>query len=189
MLNTVDTSAAADNNIAVDMPIQTKPKRQRYKPRKVESRVKVDGDDGLREKQRIFCLEYARTGNITQSYIKAGYSVRNGIIACSNGKALLENPKIDARVRELRAQIRGEENKKIMDAREVRERLTALARMTVKEEQINSKTGEIVELRVPSRSALDAMKLLSKLEGWLVNKSELKVAGSVPVVISDDVKE
>lgn len=45
-------------------------------------------------KQEAFCLEYAASGNATDAYKKAGYSVKNDRIAGVEAHKLLKNPKV-----------------------------------------------------------------------------------------------
>lgn len=45
----------------------------------------------LTEKQKRFCEEYVKTGNATQSYINAGYSVTKREVAEANARKLLGN--------------------------------------------------------------------------------------------------
>lgn len=51
----------------------------------------------LNEKQHKFCLEYVKTGNATQSYIKAGYKKENAEVGASQ---LLRNIKVQDFIQE-----------------------------------------------------------------------------------------
>ena len=121
----------------------------------------------LTVKQEKFCLEYAKSGNAVQSYLKA-YSKDNsygsaGVESCR----LLKNPKIKARLRELH-EIHNA--KKIMQIEEMKTRLTKIAR-----DDSNLK------------HSLKAIELLAKLGGLFISKQELEITNTIPVVIKDNV--
>ena len=121
----------------------------------------------LTVKQENFCLEYAKSGNATKSYLKA-YSKDNSYSAAGvESCRLLKNPKIKARLQELH-QIHNA--KKIMQVEEMKERLTNIAR-----DDSNLK------------HSLKAMELLAKIGGLFVSKQELEINSAVPVVIVDNV--
>ena len=48
----------------------------------------------LTQKQCLFADEYIKSGNATQAYIKAGYSVRSDNAAAVNANRLLRNAKV-----------------------------------------------------------------------------------------------
>ena len=79
----------------------------------------------LTAKQRLFADEYIKSGNATQSYIKAGYSVKNENVAGVESKRLLRNPKIKSYIDAKMAEI---ESHKIADAKEVLEFYTRVLR-------------------------------------------------------------
>ena len=85
----------------------------------------------LTAKQRLFADEYIISGNATQSYIKAGYSVTTDKVASSNAQTLLGNQRvksyIDAKMTEI-------ESHKIADAKEVLQFYTRVLREEETEE-------------------------------------------------------
>ena len=91
-------------------------------------RNKGKGARGLTQQQKTFCREYTKTGNGQQSAIKAGYAPKNARITAS--KLLTRaNVKLEiARLSEKR------EKKAIMDANEVMELYSAIARGEVKDQ-------------------------------------------------------
>ena len=85
----------------------------------------------LTAKQRLFADEYIKSGNATEAYIKAGYSVKNNGSAKAASSRLLTNVNlkhyIDAKMAEI-------ESHKIADAKEVLEFYTRVLRGEEKEE-------------------------------------------------------
>ena len=121
----------------------------------------------LTVKQEKFCLEYAKSGNAVQSYLKA-YSKDNSYSAAGvESCRLLKNPKIKARLQELHETHNA---KKIMQIEEMKTRLTNIAR----------DDSSI-------KNALKAIELLAKLGGLFTSKQELEISSSIPVVIKDNV--
>lgn len=55
----------------------------------------------LNPRQEAFCWNYAKTGNATESYKQAGYSVKNDNSAGTLSSRLLQNIKIRARLAEI----------------------------------------------------------------------------------------
>lgn len=98
----------------------------------------------LTPKQQLFADEYIKSGNATQSYIKAGYSVKSNQAAATNGAILLRNHKvkdyIDAKMAEI-------ESSKIADAREVLEFYTRVLREEETEEVTLAAGDEVVTVR------------------------------------------
>lgn len=82
-------------------------------------------------KEKAFCREYTKTGNATRSYINAGYKAKNDNVAASTAMNLLRKPKIQAEIQRIMAPI---EKKAIMDAQEVMELFSAIARGEVKDQ-------------------------------------------------------
>ena len=92
----------------------------------------------LTQKQRLFADEYIKSGNATQSAIKAGYSPKT---VRSIGQENLTKPDIKAYIDAKMAEI---ESRKIADAKEAMQAITAIARgeTTETQAQINPLTGE-----------------------------------------------
>ena len=61
-------------------------------------------DNKLTPKQELFCQEYMIDSNATQAYKRAGYSANSDEVAGVEGHKLLKNPKIHARIEELRTE-------------------------------------------------------------------------------------
>ena len=83
-------------------------------------------------KQKRFCQEYLISLNATEAAIKAGYAKKS---ARSIGQENLTKPDIKNYIDEKLQEI---EDSKIMDAKEVMERLTAIGRREVSEHQVVS---------------------------------------------------
>lgn len=85
-------------------------------------------NDKLTTKEKIFCREYIKTGNGKQSATKAGYAARTAdITACK----LLRRGRVAKEIERLNAK---REQKAIMDAQEVMELYTAVARGEIKDQ-------------------------------------------------------
>ena len=103
----------------------------------------------LTQKQRLFADEYIKSGNATQAYIKAGYSVKTPGSAKAASSRLLTNVNlkhyIDAKMAEI-------ESHKIADAKEAMQAITAIARgeTTETQAQINPLSGKWEKIEVPA---------------------------------------
>ncbi|MCM1564911.1 MAG: terminase small subunit [Dehalobacter sp.] len=78
-------------------------------------------DDGLTEKQRLFCLYYIKSFNGTMSAIKAGYEPSRAHVTASE---LVRNSKIAAEIRRLKGMVMEE---LFIDAMDVLERYVKIA--------------------------------------------------------------
>ena len=135
----------------------------------------------LNPNQQQFCCEYAKHGNASKAY-KAAYPTVSENAARVNACKLLKNPEIRARVDELQAEI---ESQKICDAKEIQERLSAIARREVSEVVLLS-NGEEVYKPTPIKDSLRALEVLAKIRGMYISKSELEI-NSLPIItIADD---
>lgn len=130
----------------------------------------------LRPRQEKFCLEYAASGNAYQSAISAGYSEA---YAKGNVSALLENERVKARLQELYEKA---ESEKIMDVKEMQEKLTSIIRQQCEEEVIVvESTGDFTsEARKMTKTAaikdiINAINTLGKMQGVFVDKVEQTV--------------
>lgn len=122
----------------------------------------------LTVKQEKFCLEYARTGNAVKSYINAYNKPKDKYNSAGvESNRLLKNPKIQKRLNEL---YESHNRKKIMQAEEMKIKLTELARDSE-----------------DKKSALKAIELLAKMGGLFINRQELDISSTIPIVIKDDV--
>ena len=82
----------------------------------------------LNEREKIFCREYVKQGNGQQSAIKAGYSPRTAIVQASR---LLTRDNIKQEITRLSEK---REQKAIMDANEVMDWFSKIARGEVKDQ-------------------------------------------------------
>jgi len=105
----------------------------------------------MTHRQELFIQEYIKTGNATNSAIKAGYSKRT---ARSTGQRLLTNVDIKKRIEELSQKIA---NNNIMTAKERQEYLTKL---------INSDDVKVSD-------KLKALDILNKMTGEYIQKVEV----------------
>ena len=122
----------------------------------------------LNIKQEKFCQEYAKTGNATKSYILAGYQVKNDSSAAAAAQQLLRNIKVQARLQELSQEVK---QNQIADVIECQQILTEIAR--------NKKTYP--------KDRIAAITTLMKAHGAFSQK--LEINGSIPIILTDDIKE
>lgn len=137
----------------------------------------------LNPKQEAFCLHYAKTGNATESYKKAGYQCKNDAVVAASAVRLLNQVKIKERLAELSDKMASE---KIASIREVQERLTAILRGDLREEQVvvegcgdGVSEATIVKREVQMKDRIKAGELLVKMQGGF--DSRLQVELTVPV--------
>lgn len=137
----------------------------------------------LTSKQERFCFEYAASGNATQAYKAAGYSVKNDRVAGVEAHKLLKNPKVQGRITELAAEMA---DAKIANAREIQETLTSILRGEIQEEVVvvegcgdgisqASTVGKAPNLK----DRIKAGEVLAKMQGAFDNS--MKVEMVVPV--------
>lgn len=93
-----------------------------------KKKKKVNETRPLNEREKTFCREYMKTGNGQQSAIKAGYAPKNARITASK---LLTRANVKAEISRLSEK---REKKAIMDANEVMELYSAIARGEVKDQ-------------------------------------------------------
>lgn len=102
----------------------------------------------LTAKQRLFADEYIKSGNATQSYIKAGYSVKSEKVAGVNATRMLGNARVKSYIDTKMAEI---ESHKIADAKEVLEFYTRVLREEETEEVVvATKTNAFTIEKKPS---------------------------------------
>lgn len=95
----------------------------------------------LTTKQRLFANEYIKSGNATQSYIKAGYSVKSEKVAGVNATRMLGNARVKAYIDTKMAEI---ESHKIADAKEVLEFYTRVLRKEETEEVVVATKTDVI---------------------------------------------
>lgn len=96
----------------------------------------------LTHKQRLFADEYIKSGNATQSYIKAGYRVKSEKVAGVNANRMLGNARVKSYIDAKMAEI---ESHKIADAKEVLQYLTRVLRGEETEEIPDSVDGGTIK--------------------------------------------
>lgn len=141
----------------------------------------------LNERQKKFVDFYIQTNNISESARKAGYEEKN---APQTGFCLLKNPKIQ---KAINARLEQLENERTATTQEILEYLASVMRGEVDDEVVvNVGTGkgftrpEKVKAKVTTKDRNKAAEMLAKCKGMFINKTELDVQGSLPVVIRDD---
>lgn len=143
----------------------------------------------LNYRQRAFADRYIETGDITQSYIDAGYSSNSRNAACVEGKKLLERHEgVKKYIEEV---LEGMVRAGTADAREVMECLTEVVRGEMTEEVISvvsigdGKSQVVKTLKRPCiKDRVRAAELLARRFGLLIEKVDLSTSG--PIVITGD---
>lgn len=136
----------------------------------------------LNPKQERFCCEFIACGNATSAY-KAAYGAVSGNTARVNASRLLADTRIQERLKELQADIVDE---KICDSIELQEFLSRVVRRELSEEFFLP-SGERVQRPNSVRDALKAAETLARISGLFVNRSEVEISGTMPIVIHDDI--
>ena len=141
----------------------------------------------LSMKQEKFCLEYAKSGNQTQAYIKAGYNVKNDETAAANASRMLKNANVKARLAELAEEAK---NASIADIIEMQQTLTSIIRKQMTEEVIvvESVGDYMTEARKmdkePSiRDIINAITTLGKMQGAFIEKVQQEVDMDLNIVV------
>lgn len=134
----------------------------------------------MTSKMKKFCLEYASSGNATQSAIKAGYAEKT---AYSQGQRLLKNVEVKSYLQELAEQM---ESDKIANAKEMQERLTSIIRMQIKEEVVavegcgdGYSEARILEKNPNLKDVVKAIDTLARMQGVYDTKTTLNLC--IPV--------
>ena len=136
-------------------------------------------------KQKKFCLEYASSGNVTESAIKAGYSKKT---ARSIGQENLTKPDIQKFLQELAEQMASQ---KIANAKEMQEVLTSIIRQELDEEVIvvegcgDGISEAVIKKKKPStRDAIKAIETLAKMQGLFDTSTNVNLV--IPVFSGED---
>lgn len=137
----------------------------------------------LNVKQEAFCLHYAKTGNATEAYKKAGYSAKSDKAVYANANRLIKNDSVKARLQELADEMKSD---KIAGIREIQERLTSIFRGEVMEEQIvvegcgdGHSEARIVERMPQLKDIIKAGETLGRMQGAFDSKTNVSVV--IPV--------
>lgn len=142
----------------------------------------------LNPKQEAFCLHYAKTGNATESYKKAGYNAKTEGALFSGANRLLKNVKVKARLQELAEELASE---KIANIKEVQERLSAILRGETTEDVVIvenkgdfTSEARVVKVKTPTKDIIKAGVELAKMQGGY--DSRLQVDLTVPVFSGEE---
>lgn len=140
--------------------------------------------ENLTPKQKAFCDYYIKTGNATESYLKAYGCKRD--TADANGTRLLGNARVRQYIDNRMEKI---EDKRIASAEEVLQYLTSVVRGEVTEQKVMfSKEGsEIAELGASVNDRNKAAELLGKRYALFTDKKQ--VDANVGITIVDDLDE
>lgn len=137
-------------------------------------------------KHERFCQEYAKTANAAQSYKKVYGDMQESSLY-SNANRLLKKDSIQARLREINAEIH---SSKIMEVAEMQEVLTEIARMQKYEDVVvvegiekGVSEAKIVRKKNSANDAIKAIAQLAKMQGVAEN---INVNVSVPVFAGED---
>lgn len=137
----------------------------------------------LNVKQEAFCLHYARTGNATESYKKAGYNPKTERSVYASANQLLKNPKVKERLQELAEEIASE---KIASIKEIQEYLTSVMRGESKADVLardDLGADRVIKKHPDEKERIKAAETLAKMQGAFDNKTPLNVI--VPVIVDD----
>jgi len=132
----------------------------------------------LNERQIQFAHEFVKSGNATQSAIRAGYTRSN---ACSIAARLVQHPLVQELIAELNEKLRKDHPSCLADATEVQAFLTQCIRGEVQEEAIlpgKGKDGEPTKVMrtIPGSAQVKAAELLARiLQMTTLQESEVKV--------------
>lgn len=133
----------------------------------------------LSVKQEKFCLEYAKSGNQRQAYLKAGYKVKNDETADANASRLLRNANVKARLAELAEEIKAAS---IADITEMQQTLTSIIRQQLEEEVIVIESvGDFMsearkmDKKPAIKDIISAINTLGKMQGLFVDKVEADI--------------
>ena len=156
---------------------------------KLMPKQKIQIYNGLTQKQELFCQEYVRTGNAFEAYKKAGYESKVKPSLTVQTNRLLNNAKVQARLKELNEM---NASNAVADAQEIKEKLTAIIRQSCDEEVLMSvlrgDRSEVEKHKKKNdvRCALKALELLGKMGGMFTENYQ--ISGGVQVQIKDDLE-
>jgi phage terminase small subunit len=145
----------------------------------------------LTVKQKKFADRYIETGNATQSYIDAGYSVTKRSVAEANARKLLGNYSVKKYIEERMKEL---EDKQIAKAEEVLKHLTAAMRGEIEEEVVvvegigeGESRARVLKKQISAKERIKAAELLGKRYSLFTDKVDLE--GNVGVTIIDDIND
>jgi hypothetical protein len=121
----------------------------------------------LNMRQENFCIEYClNKGNGGDAAVRAGYSeeLDSAYVTASR---LLRNPKIIARIAQLREESGVESGVNIEWAVS---NLVEVVERSLTREGVRDSDGNIIEWKYDSRGVVSAIKLIGEMKGWLEKK-------------------
>ena len=115
----------------------------------------------LKPMEKRFADRFLETGNITQSYIDAGFEIKNRRNAYERGKRLLSLYAVKNYIEEF---TKGLDEEKIAGPEEVLEHLSSIARAKKKEEVLFLTEGEVIRAeKTPAiKEQVKSLELLGK---------------------------
>lgn len=138
----------------------------------------------INARQEAFAVEYAKCGNATEAYRKAGYRAANDNTAAASAAKLLRNDKVKAKLAELRQETH---SKDIADITEIQAFMSRVLRGEELEEQVvvegcgdGVSEAKIVKRRPLLKDSIKAGETLAKMQGAL--DGSVKVNVVVPVI-------
>jgi phage terminase small subunit len=136
----------------------------------------------LTEKQKRFADYYIETGNATESAKRAGYS---GKTAKEMGCENLTKPNIKEYID---SQLKMLGDKRIMQAEEVMQLLTSIARNEEQEEVVvfGDSGPQVVNKTMSAKDRLKALELIGKRYTLWTDKTQLE--GTIGVTVVDDIE-
>lgn len=154
-------------------------------------RVIVSSADKLTVRQEAFCMNYAKTGNATESYIAAGYKCSNSRSAKSSASRLLGNTVVKKRLQKIAQEIK---TSSIADISEIQKFLTSVMR-NEKIEEVGVTKGNsggylsavTKERDILLKDRIKAAETLAKMQGAF--DSKVKVELTVPIFEGEDALE
>ena len=142
----------------------------------------------LNVKQEAFCLHYAKTGNATEAYKKAGYKAKTDSAIYASSNRMLKNVKVQARLKEFADEIASD---KIASIKEIQEYLTSVMRgqtqaeVVVVEGQGDGYSEARTMKKAPDeKERLKAAETLAKMQGGFDSKMQVEL--TVPVFGGED---
>ena len=125
-----------------------------------------DSTAKLTEKQKRFCDEYKKTGNLTESYIRV-YACKNRKAAEANSSRLIRNDKVVKYLQGLEIEMKAEN---IAEMEEINCFWTLIMR----------------DVNMDIKDRLKASELRARVMGAFVERREVTLPPNVTITISDD---
>lgn len=136
----------------------------------------------LNTKQMVFCMEYLKDLNGARAYKVAYPYCKKDSTARANSSRLLKDANIKAHIDEKLKEI---ESHKIMNVKEVLERLTIVGRGELIEEVL-SNTGEILNKTVGAKDQIKGLELLGKYHSLFTDRLDAKLDNTVVIVSGEN---